>query len=521
VVDREGATTSSTNANLWSGIDNLMMVDSATPAVGGDGASVSGLTVGQKITLADDFNATTLAFSAATGTTDTATIVLDNETAATDTDVASINIQNIETLTIQSSGNSASTSTTAENLIDDLVGDATTITVTGDTSIDLDLNIDAATSGARSVTVDASANTAFVNIEAAAGSGATATKTVSYSITGTAGNDTLALNAIGGTLAGGAGNDILTGSALNDTITTGACTDTVYATTGTDTVAFGAGVDTIIFGESDVATVVQTHTYDDVTDTGTVTMAAGDTLELTDNGSLYVQTYATSEAATLGALVSTHAADVLANHGVTLTAADTNKDIVLTGAADGTVFTSDMSIKDAGVDIPDAPAVVAAVAGVTVATSITSFTTGAGGDVIAIDVSEMNAVTGVDFLISKAANITAAEATVLEAFVTGSAVTVGAGVNVIKVGFSNTINSAADMLAGMDATVTTKGSGTDAIVTTFYDADGGAMKVGLMQDVTVEAVFDETGSSFDEIASVTMSSADYTALTAANISFIA
>jgi hypothetical protein len=184
VVDREGATTSSTNANLWSGIDNLMMVDSATPAVGGDGASVSGLTVGQKVTLADDFNATVLAFSGATGTTDTATIVLDNETASTDTDVASIDIQNIETLTVQSSGNSASTSTTAENLIDDLVGDATTITVTGDTSIDLDLNIDAAASGARSVTVDASANTAFVDIEAAAGAGGTAAEDSSYSITG-------------------------------------------------------------------------------------------------------------------------------------------------------------------------------------------------------------------------------------------------------------------------------------------------------------------------------------------------
>jgi hypothetical protein len=77
------------------------------------------------------------------------------------------------------------------------------------------------------------------------------------------------------------------------------------------------------------------------------------------------------------------------------------------------------------------------------------------------------------------------------------------------------------MLAGMDATVTTKGSSTDAMVTVFYDADAGAMIVGLMTDETVEAVFDETGSVFAEIASVTMTSAQYTAVTADNFSFIA
>jgi hypothetical protein len=244
-------------------------------------------------------------------------------------------------------------------------------------------------------------------------------------------------------------------------------------------------------------------------------------LELTVNGSFVCPDICDhAKQQPVAALVTTPMLrDVLAIYGVTLTAADTNKDVVLTGAADGTAFTSDMSLKDAGVDIPDAPAVVAAVAGVTVATSITGFTTAAGGDNISIDVSEMNGVTGVDFLISKAANITGAEATVIEDFTTGSAVTVGAGVNVIKVGFSNTINSAADMLAGMDATVTTLGSATDAIVTTFYDADGGAMKVGLMQDSSGGVAFDETGSSFDEIASLTMTSAEYTALDASNISF--
>ena len=129
-VDRTGATTTATNANSFSGIDNLLLLDSAAPATGGDGASVTGLTVGQKITLGDDFNSSVFTFAVASGSADTATIVLDNATAATDLDVAAINAQNIETLTIQSSGFGTSTATTGENLIDDLVGDFTTITIT-------------------------------------------------------------------------------------------------------------------------------------------------------------------------------------------------------------------------------------------------------------------------------------------------------------------------------------------------------------------------------------------------------
>jgi hypothetical protein len=158
-IDKAGTTIASTNANLFTGFSNILMVDSTAPAVTGDSASLTGLKSGQQVTLGDDFNATTLAFSSVAGSSDSTTLILDNETASTDTDVASIDIQNVESVTIQSSGN-VTTSTTAQNLIDDFTGDATTVTVTGDTSLNLDLNIDAPSSGSRSVTVDASANTA-------------------------------------------------------------------------------------------------------------------------------------------------------------------------------------------------------------------------------------------------------------------------------------------------------------------------------------------------------------------------
>ena len=498
VIDRAGVTTTATNANLFSGVDDLVLIDSTTPAVGGDGGSVSGLTVGQKITFADDFNASVLAFSSATGTTDTATIVLDNETAATDTDVAQINIQNIETLVITSSGFATSTSTTAENLIDDLVGDATTITVGGDTSLDLDLNIDAATSGTRTVVVNASTNTAFVNIEAAAGAGATSAITVAYNITGTAGNDTLALNAIGGTLAGGAGNDILTGSALNDTISTGAGTDTVFATTGTDAVTFGAGVDTIVFGEADVTGIAQVST---------IAAAALDTthdidqlITVTIDGTSYSQAFATNHDTTIANFITAHGATILASHGVTVSTVDaggstSDGTLTFTGAASGAAFVISATGVDGGALIPlTVTATTAAVSGVSVATGITSFTTGTGGDVISIDISEMNAVTGIDTVRDSTDDVAGGDDALITAY-TGAAVTMAAPSNVIKVGFSNAINSAADVLTLIDAgniTVANAVSSTDKIIITFYDADAGTMIVGLLQSADAVTALDES-----------------------------
>ena len=515
-IDRTGATTAATNANLWSGVDNLTLIDSAAPAVTGDGGSVSGLAVGQKITFADDFNSSVMSFSGASGSTDTATIVLDNETAATDTDVAQINIQNIETLTITSNGFSTSTATAGVNLIDDLVGDATTITVDGDTSLDLDLNIDA-TTAARTVTVDASANTAFVDIEAAAGAGATAALTVSYNITGTAGADTLSLNGTGGTLAGGAGNDSLTGSALNDTISTGAGTDTVFATTGTDGVTFGAGADTIIFGESDVTGVAQVSTL-------TPTGFDGGMIQVVIDGNSYQTAFDTDIATSIDNFLTANAADVLADTGMTVT--DGTTAIVLTGNANGTAYDVSFNFGDGGVQTAGTvTATTAPVAAVSVATTITGFSTGATDDVISFDVSEMAAVTGIDTLQDSTDAVVGGDAAVITDYV-GTALTMAATSNVIKVGFANTINSAADVLTLIDAgNITTANAisvagGGDGIVTLIYDADAGAMLVGTLSTTDNAAAIDDN-TAFEQIASVTMTSAEYTALDASNIAFIA
>lgn len=374
-VDNTGGAT--LNAGLFAGIDNLLMVDGTAPALGGDAMSVSGLKSGQKITLGDDSGATTFSFSNVSGATDTATVVIDNETASTDLDITSIDIQNVETLNLESLGNANTTaavgSAATVNIVDSLTGDMTTVTVTGDTPIEIDLASDAPTTGSRTVAVDASAMTSFLVVNEVA-----ANTKVSYNITGTGFADTLTLNATGGTITAGAGADTINTAAGNDVVDAGAGADTINVSTGSDTLTGGAGVDTYDFASVGTDAVVQVHTFDDLN--ANLTMASGDTIELNVNGYVWAQPYATSEVATLAAHVAAHSAAVLAATGVTLTTGDTNKDFVLTGATDGTAFTSAAYHNDAGVITIDAATVTAgATKLVTQSATITDF---AAGDIL-------------------------------------------------------------------------------------------------------------------------------------------
>jgi len=374
-VDNTGGAT--LNAGLFAGIDNLLMVDGTAPALGGDAMSVSGLKSGQKITLGDDSGATTFSFSNVSGASDTATVVIDNETASTDLDITSIDIQNVETLNLESLGNANTTaavgSAATVNIVDSLTGDMTTVTVTGDTPIEIDLASDAPTTGSRTVAVDASDMTSFLVVNEVA-----ANTKVSYNITGTGFADTLTLNATGGTITAGAGADTINTAAGNDVVDAGAGADTINVSTGSDTLTGGAGVDTYDFASVGTDAVVQVHTFDDLN--ANLTMAAGDTIELNVNGYVWAQPYATSEVATLAAHVAAHSAAVLAQTGVTLTTGDTNKDFVLTGATDGTAFTSAAYHNDAGVITID-PATVTAGATKLVAQSAT-ITDFAAGDIL-------------------------------------------------------------------------------------------------------------------------------------------
>jgi hypothetical protein len=294
-IDTNG-TSAAVNATNFSGIDNFIMADST---VGSDNASIASLFSGAKITMADDFNGedTTLTVKGATYSAPAASlsIVLDNETANTDVDMQKIDAQNVSALNIESAGFvSSSTAATAVNLINDLTGDASTITITGDTSLNLDANIDAvqtaSTTTARAVTVDASAmsGTAFMDFAA------TANAKVSYTVTGTANNDTLVVNASGSTVSGGGGNDTITGGDGVDTIDGGAGKDHIDVSYGADVVTLGAGVDTVDIDVTDIAAVTEKQT---ITFVRTVDGLNADTvLASSVNGEVITFTYDTDVA---------------------------------------------------------------------------------------------------------------------------------------------------------------------------------------------------------------------------------
>jgi len=523
-IDRQGATTTATNLLNVTGAETITLRDSTA---GTDTANLTGVASGQKIIMSTDFAGATIAMAGAARTAQAAsiTVELDNATAATDTDIGgNLDIQDTATINIISNGNaSTATAGTVENAFT-LVGDATTVTLTGDTHIDADLNIDSAGATgltARAVTVDASAMTGSAYVEL----NAQASALVSYTMTGTANSDELIANAAGSSLTGGAGNDTLTGGAGADTILGGAGIDAINAGAGTNTVTGGDGVDTITFGDADIAVSAGVDT---ITIGATTGMTAGDTVALTIGGvtKTYTMTAATvaGSAATDNALIESDLVSFI-NSGFTgVTAAGgAGTTVVLTydTAIDATV-TSTLVTTTAG----NGTVTMAETAGgndaQAVATSVTDFTTGAGGDVIAISVGGING--DIVNLSESNGNVTAADAVVLIEF-SGTAIAanaIGAADNVIKVAYNAGINSAADYLGTLTANITLDANldSGDGVTTIFYDADNGQAVLGFTIADDTNAVIDED-HTFNEIATLTMTQAEYLALDATNFSFVA
>ena len=290
-VDRNGLTMGTTNAANWTGIDNILLVESVA---GTDFGVVAAMPDASKVTFGSTFNATvtttnfnSLAVQGATyaALKNSVTVELDNvATIAAGITLGKLDVQNVKALNLISSGHPASNSTTGVNVIDDLTGDFTTITISGDTSLDLDFNINdtqtAATSTARAVVVTAAGMTgdAFVTITAD-----TNTK-VGYNITGTANNDSITLNATAGSVTGGAGDDTITGGGGNDMISAGDGDDLITISYGSaDSVTGGTGNDTF---NIDATLVAPTPEVQKLTVTfGTTGVAAADaTLVLNLNG---------------------------------------------------------------------------------------------------------------------------------------------------------------------------------------------------------------------------------------------
>ncbi|MDA9349891.1 hypothetical protein N9R31_00420 [bacterium] len=377
------STSSAVNAANFSGIDNILMADST---VGSDNASISSLTSGQKVTLGDDFGGENSVFTVQ-GATYTApaaslTIVLDNETASDAIDAQQIDVQNISALNIESLGN-VSSATTVFNLVDDLVGDASTITITGDTSLNLDANIDgkqtaSGTDAARAVAVNAEGltGTAFLDFL-----GADNAK-VSYTVTGTANADTIEVNDSGSSITAGAGNDTITAGNGADTINAGAGTDHIDVSYGADSITGGAGVDTYDIDVEAAAAVAHSVTVN-VETVATITVTTADALIAVIDGT----TYRTEAGGTaldtnlIDVFIAAHGTTILSAHGVTVTDTDTalNHSMTFAGKTDGTNFALDLSFEDDATLDALTEVVTTGVGALDVDTTITDF---AAGDVI-------------------------------------------------------------------------------------------------------------------------------------------
>jgi len=383
MIDRNGATTTDTNVHNFSGIDNIIVKDGTAPAVGGDGGDMIGLKSGQKVTMADDFNTTVFTVTPATYTSMAAslTVQLDNETAATNTDVASLNVQNVSALNIMSNGHGASVSTNAAtiNLLDALIGDATTITITGDTALNLDANIDAVQTAttattARATTVDASGMSGTAYLDFAADANAK----VSYNVTGSANADTIVMNASGGTVNGGAGADVLTLGAGAETVDGGAGKDHIDTSYGADSITGGADADTY-----DVNAVVAAAVQEVNTVVLTAVDNSADDFTVTIDGTVYAEV-ATGTIDTDGAkFVTDNGAEIFAAHGVAVTYTAGTDTLTLTGKADGTNFTATSQHNNGGTyaDLTVGDTTVASLAA-DMDTTVTDF---AAGDVIDVD----------------------------------------------------------------------------------------------------------------------------------------
>jgi Ca2+-binding RTX toxin-like protein len=204
---------------------------------------------GTKVTVISDVDSIDHGVKDATnaGTKNSLTVALDNNTADVDVDMATLTVAGIETLTIHSSGVTATTTPGAviianqadTNTIATLTAaQASSIFVTGDS----DLILTAISANAVLTSIDASKYTGRLLMTN------TATSSSATTITGGSGADNITGRATADNISGGAGNDSLVGSGGNDTIAGGAGADTLTGGAGNDVLSGGDGNDSITAG---------------------------------------------------------------------------------------------------------------------------------------------------------------------------------------------------------------------------------------------------------------------------------
>lgn len=313
VVDRNGATTATTNLTNVTGVDTYTFRDSTA---GLDALVASGLASGSTVVLTyGTTGASSLAVKgSAAGAADVLTLKLDHVTDATDTAIAtSLTIADVETINIKSEGGT----TTGNSIAALTVKSGSVVTVDGATKLALDL---AAASTVASVTLTgAGAHTV------AFGAAATYTEGKNLTIDGSAATGKLTLDGTnfsgtaGGvaetiTIKGGTTDDTITGTAnanAKNVIDAGAGIDTVnLSTANSSNVTLGAGADKVnITGVTGAGFISFTDfalgTGGDVLSVntaGAMTLGANGTASA--NNQLVIQTVAVADDTAAAALVS-------------------------------------------------------------------------------------------------------------------------------------------------------------------------------------------------------------------------
>jgi hypothetical protein len=190
---------------------------------------------------------------AASGTNDTANLVV-KANAGFDTGV--VTVANVENIVITTTDGESSSGTANTDLMTLVATSAKSIVVTGNGGLNL-----TNTGNTKVTSFDASGVTLF-------GSGSTAAKEAAAAVTFTSTNTT---STAAVSIKGGAGADMLTGNAGTDTINGGAGDDTINGGAGQDFLTGGAGKDLFIQSTPSASGV----SYDTITD-----LSAGDIVRL-------------------------------------------------------------------------------------------------------------------------------------------------------------------------------------------------------------------------------------------------
>jgi hypothetical protein len=242
-------------------------------------------------------------------------------------------------------------------------------------------------------------------------------------------------------------------------------------------------------------------------------LALGGTFSITGSGQIENLT-----ATTVSGAMTVHGnggADVL----VTGSGADTisGGEGIDTITSNGGIDSIDLAETTAAADI-----IIMKHEGATNVDTVTGFTGVAADDVIHIDMSEMN---GTNLMDSAGTKHTATTAHTMGTYTVGTAGAFNtAGEAIIKVTNTTGINAFTDLNTAIDAnniTMDAGGSGFaigEGMLTVYYDADDGQAIVGYLESDVID-VFDD-GNTFVEIVKMTMSTAEYDSLVAANFDMV-